>query len=215
MERTRITFLIVVAALAIPAVAWMRHAAATPVDSSPKASEEVAQVRTELADLREHVEQSRRLAVSAAQGTAAARLEPAAAPTQQAAQAPTELLPPKSAPSDEEVRARLTSHFTSESTDPAWSKPALSLISGHIQAGLPAGSQITSIECHRTMCRVESKHSSLEVYDHFLNDALLFPGGGWAGPIMVQVANPAAGAKDVTSVAFLLREGVDPALYAE
>jgi len=57
------------------------------------------------------------------------------------------------------------------------------------------------------MCRVKAQHSSLDVYNRFVNNALLFPQGGWDGPVMTEIVNP--GAEQVISVAYLFREGED------
>jgi hypothetical protein len=105
----------------------------------------------------------------------------------------------------DEIRLKLSDRFTAEPPDVTWGKPALALLDSHLHAGLPDGSRLVSIECHRTMCRVEAQHSSLDVYHRFVNNALLFPEGGWNGPVMTQIVNP--GQESVSSVAYLLRDG--------
>ena len=43
-------------------------------------------------------------------------------------------------------------------------------------------SKVGSIECRRTVCRVESQHPNLDVYRQFVDNAVLFPHGGGMGP---------------------------------
>lgn len=204
MRRAMVVVAVSLGGLSIPAILWLRRGAARPAAAAAVRTDEneVAQVRAEIADLRERVAATNRIAVSAVQ---VAENEHAVPSEAAAVEPPADPTPSKVALSDEEMRARLSNKFNGEPRDPAWGRPALSLLDGHIRAGLPAGSHITSIECRRTMCRVEAQHKDLEVYQRFVNEALLFPQGGWKGPVMTQIVNP--GSEQVASIAYLLREG--------
>src|SRR5262249_44489959 len=137
-------------------------------------SEEMLKVHAEIANLRARSEATSQVAVSAlrvANGDQRAPKEPREI-RPEVSQDSTGSASQRTAISDDELYTKLERRFSSEAPDPSWSVPASTLLNEHIHAGLPAGSQISSIECHRTMCRVEAQHSSLDIYNRFVSNAL-------------------------------------------
>jgi hypothetical protein len=194
------------AALTLPLIVLLRTTACHEAAGSPTSSGDVAKLHAELASLRERVDASGRSAALAVRMAAAG--PPAAEPSagsEAAPPVPAEPARPKFTMTSEEIRLKLSDRFTSDPPDVTWAKPALALLDSHLHAGLPEGSRLVSIECHRTMCRIEAQHSNLDVYHRFVNNALLFPEGGWNGPVVTQIVNP--GQEPVSSVAYLLRDG--------
>jgi hypothetical protein len=171
---------------------------------------EMMRLRAELGTLKESVQVSERFSRVAVQ---TASLKPAGAfePALEATKAEHERGPDKSKPAgrplaDWEVTDRLDRRLRGEAPDPNWSKPTQKLITDHVKQGLPAESQVVSIECGRTLCRVESRHPDLKVYKRFVDDALLFPQGGWEGPIMTAITGRDP---NVKSNSYLFRTAAD------
>jgi len=194
-------------------VLFWRYGVRAPdgVKAAAAPAAEVATVRAGLETSRAQVAGAERVAVFAAQAVAseqATHNDAALVVPPEAALEPTPVTSTVHT-SAEEVRVTLDSRFGTESSDPKWSRATSVLIDSHIHSGLPGGSQVTSVECHTTLCRVESKHANLTGYRKFVDEALLFPKGGWSGPIITQILNPGAPDKEVVSVAYLLREGQD------
>jgi hypothetical protein len=204
MIMSRIILLGGAAALALLLVVLLRVTTSREAAGSSSDSVELARLHDELAGLRERVAASGRSATLAMRMAAdrPAPAEPAAAPEHSAASEPAG---PKPVMTGAEIRARLSDRFSTEQPDLTWSKPALALLDSHLHAGLPEGSHLVSLECHRTMCRVEAQHRSMSVYDDFVHNAFVFRDGGWQGPSMTQIVN--RGPDEVTSVGYLLREG--------
>jgi len=171
--------------------------------TSQNSTDEVAQLRAEVADLRQSAAVSNGALLAAAKDLRQAPANPQEKQIEQVVD-PDQ---PKEQPSDVEVRAKLDGQFNSQRADPSWSKQTTTLLNNHISQGIPSGSKVVSIECKSSMCRVESKHNDVATYQKYVNEALLFPQGGWDGPLMTQITNP--GVEPVTSVAYLLRDGED------
>jgi len=202
------------AALAVLLAVLLRATTSPEAAGAAASNGELAKLHQELADLRERVNTSDRSAALAIKLAAAApAVADSAAASESEPSAAVEQARPKFTLTREEMRSRLNERFTAERADLGWSKPAQALIDRHLQAGLPDGSHLLSVDCRRTMCRVEAQHSNLEVYHRFVDKALLFRGGGWNGPVMTGILNP--GDAQVNSVAYLLRDGADFASLLE
>jgi hypothetical protein len=197
------------AALVISVVALV-GATRTGDTPAPAASTEITGLHAELAGLRQRVDASDRSATTAMRLALATPQAGSAAPNAAVSAEPAR---PVYTATAAQIDARLTNRFGHEPADAAWSRPAQALLDSHIRAGLPDGSRVVSLECRQTMCRVESEHTSLAIYARFVNEALLFPTGGWNGPVMTQILSQAG--PQITSVAYLLRDGEDFAPYLE
>ena len=172
----------------------------------PSGSNDVAQLRAELEELKQSVKVSEGFARAAVQSVAPIRAVDQKSARSVAEGEPSPGAAPTSGPDDREITRRLEQRFADEKTDPGWSKPSQQIITTHVHQGIPPESKVKSIECRRTMCRVESQHPSFDVYKKFLDEALLFPHGGWDGPVMTSVLSRSP---EVKAVGYLFRAGED------
>ena len=67
---------------------------------------------------------------------------------------------------------------------------------------------LASVECSRTMCRVESDHADMASFRGFAEDSLLGSEGGlWNGAVFTSVVEGREDGGPVTAVTFVAREG--------
>jgi hypothetical protein len=170
----------------------------------PHGSDEIARMRAELNDLKQSVRVSEGFARAAVQSVAPSRaVDPRGRPVTPEGE-PRPGATGRRGPDENEISKRLERRFADEKPDPAWSKGAQSLITEHVQKGVPPESKVGSIECRRTVCRVQSQHPNLDVYKKFVDDAVLFPHGGWNGPVMTSIVSRQP---EIKAYAYLFREG--------
>jgi hypothetical protein len=109
----------------------------------------------------------------------------------------------------DELRAQLEASFVG---DPpvAPSQDRASGLEKRVRAVIPAGSSVRSLECRRSLCRIETMHPSLEEFRDFVQRgylALDFATRVSNGPVFVGLlASPVEG-QPVFGVAFLGRDG--------
>lgn len=105
-----------------------------------------------------------------------------------------------------EYGARCASALHAEAPDEGWAKGAGQLIKKRLAPVLTkTNSELSSIECRRSMCRIESKHGSLKDRDAYLKKGLADPSTKiWNGDVFVP---PAEKGHELMSVAFIAREG--------
>ena len=71
------------------------------------------------------------------------------------------------------MAARLDAVFAAEQTDAAWAARTRSRIADQVAAVAPATSEMRSLECHASFCRLETVHESIATYRTFLERAFL------------------------------------------
>lgn len=218
--------------LAIGAVLALSVAIGSVVSSSGRAEqvdalrEKVDSLATRLQSAQEEIKASRAAppasrgpsepgARSDARGAAAAA--PAAAPVSErslgdgeertereaAARAPT-------APTPQEVVAHFEeAFFTSPNRDPAWAKEAQTAAVSKLREILPQSSQMRAVECHSTMCRIETVHDDVETYRQFAQRVVFDSASRpWNGAVFAGVLEDGKPSDErVTTVMYIAREG--------
>jgi hypothetical protein len=175
----------------------------------PHEPDEVARMRAELEELKQSVKVSESFARVAVQSVATNHATPVDSKREHVSEErePAREAPPRRrAPDENEIAKRLEQRFSDEKPDPSWSPASQRLITEHVRQGIPTESRVRSIECRRTVCRVESQHPSMDVYKKFVDDALLFPQGGWDGPVMTSILSRSP---EVKALGYLFRPGED------
>lgn len=133
----------------------------------------------------------------------ASRAAPAAEPADDEA-APA--APPQ--PSPAAMRDRIGVAFDAERVDTAWNSGELARLEKVIPALLPPGSQIRRVECHSTMCRIESSHAGLDQFGDFVQRAFMSGASrvNQSGFFAGLLADPQPG-QPLLTVAYLARKG--------
>jgi hypothetical protein len=174
-------------------------------ESTRGGSDEMARLRAEIDELKQSVKVSEGFARAAVQSVTPLRAESKSGPGTPESES-RQRGTGASGPDEQEITRRLERRFEDEKPDPSWSKASQRLVTEHVHRGVPPESKVQAIECRRTMCRVESQHPTFEVYKKFVDDALLFPDGGWDGPVMISITSRHP---DVKAIGYLFREGED------
>jgi hypothetical protein len=115
---------------------------------------------------------------------------------------------PRPTPSSQEFRDRFQAFFRSEAVDSSWNWIAADAVTKGVQAVLPAGSTIRSVECRGTLCRIETSHADVEAFRTWAHNAFLKRETrvGTSGFFASVVGEPNPG-NPVVAVAYLAREG--------
>jgi hypothetical protein len=180
---------------------------------------EVDRLQAKMASLTEAQEAAQRRA--AAEGAARKRPMVAAAP---AVAAPVTAAPDQEAAAAQpagkesarrplevgEVRDRFEDRFAHERPDAAWSGNAQTAVQAKLAPKLPATSELTSVECRASLCRVETVHASLATYRQFLDASFVVPDGQpWKGSVF---STPLGERPDgrTAFVTYLMREPEEP-----
>lgn len=133
---------------------------------------------------------------------------PEEAPSAQAEAAPTSSpTAPAAAIEPVEVQARLDAKFTDERSDAAWAVTSQRLVTTKLSAVLPPASELRSVECRASMCKIESRHEDAVRYRQFAQSAFSDPETeAWnAGFFSTATLEP--GSSRVIAVAYVAREG--------
>ena len=132
----------------------------------------------------------------------------ASAPTADEPAAPEAAAAAPPQPSPAAMRDRIGTAFEAERVDTAWNSGELARLEKAIPALLPPGSQIRRVECHSTMCRIESSHAGLDQFGDFVQRAFMSGAGrvNQSGFFAGLLADPQPGQPLVT-VAYLARQG--------
>lgn len=75
-----------------------------------------------------------------------------------------------------ELRNHFAALFTEEPIDPVWAPERKSTLSSRLQSALPSASILKGVECHSSLCRVETVHQDVAGYQAFLDSAFRDPG---------------------------------------
>jgi hypothetical protein len=123
--------------------------------------------------------------------------------TIEAATAPERALPVESAV----LRERMDQRFADERTDPSWAVDARQRAQSRLAAVLPATSEVRSIECRATMCRIESVHADLGEYQQFVREGFVNADTQvWNGGFLALRKEPSVDGK-LATVVYVARDG--------
>jgi hypothetical protein len=107
----------------------------------------------------------------------------------------------------EEAQDRLDTFFLEERTDASGGQEARQVIHGRIDAVLPERSSLLAVDCHASLCRIETMHTTLEDFQEFVRSGFMAPETRlWNGGFFASVVGESAGG-EVTTVAYLARDG--------
>lgn len=96
--------------------------------------------------------------------------------------------------------------FASERMDSSWSTSAASQVKTALSAHLPEGTVIGSVECHTTLCSIETQHKGNEAYHMFVRATLTGELQGlWASNWSATITQEDA--DGVSAQVFIAREG--------
>jgi hypothetical protein len=213
MTRQRILRVAVVAAVAA-AFGWMvlRDEPRAPDGQASETRKELAALREELDGLRAGNQVTRAALARVATGpdrSAAAATAPRGEPAAGEPEAPAAK---QRMPEPPELAAQLDGKFAAQDSDPAWSRDAARQADDALGSTLPAGTTLGRVECHASLCRVESFHVSREAFRSFVDASFLSRDRKlWNGAsTSVVIESSDAGLK---AVSFIVREGSEfPAL---
>lgn len=116
-----------------------------------------------------------------------------------------EAAPP--APEPAELKSRLDTVFASEGADPSWTPEAKRTVGSRLTAVLPETSSVRGVDCHTSMCRIETSHQDMESYKQFVQGAFMSPetriwnAGFFSSPPMPDERG------EMTATVYLAREG--------
>lgn len=202
MQSARTLVLLAVTLGAVTAAVLMRSRSAPEDggrvgarDAEQSSAAELQRVRQEVAEAKRATDSLRKLVGGIAREQGAVPEGPEA-PTPAAASA-------EPAPSREEELTFIQSEFAAESGDPGWN-PSRAL-QGQLSTVLPHGSALRSVDCRRSMCRVETSHRSLKDFNSFSNDFMMarLTSPVVSGAIAFDVREPTRDGEEVVAVAYL------------
>lgn len=114
---------------------------------------------------------------------------------------------PPPAPTQRELQARLERVVYSEGADPAWSSQAEQKARTGIQQLLPQSSQLESVHCSASLCRIEITHPSHEELQRFNEQVLFAPQPALWNGAAATALSPDSREGQLISVLYLSREG--------
>ena len=128
------------------------------------------------------------------------------------AMAPAPALPPSLATAQPESapRERIARAFSSEKSDPTWAQQAQRTAEARLRRNLPAGVTLRAVECRTSLCRIETTHENMDVYQRFVEmafmkmDTQVWNGASFSTPVE---ADGAERGFPVAIVSYLAREG--------
>ncbi|WP_415829619.1 hypothetical protein, partial [Corallococcus exiguus] len=121
----------------------------------------------------------------------------------------TVVTPTPSSVSTEQVRQRLEDYFGDESFDTAWARSAEQQAKDGVRAALPVPSQLRSVECRASLCRIETEHGDSEQSLTFVRTAFMDPERQVWNAAFVTVRGADSTDDHIVTVTYLAREGVD------
>lgn len=144
---------------------------------------ELAEIRAHMSSLSTSVEEAREAANRPAPVLRAPVLpapQPVAEPEDErdngeAPEREAQDAPPPPGPEPAQMKAELETTFASERTDPTWSSEAQREARARITAALPETSTLRDVDCHASLCRIETSHADLMSYQRFVQGAFMNP----------------------------------------
>jgi hypothetical protein len=101
--------------------------------------------------------------------------------------------------------------FDSESVDPSWRPEAE--VRSTLRELLPAGVSLRSVDCRRSLCRVETSHPNAESQRAYVQ-AVAMPsptqGNRPFDGALFDEGTPSPGGHEVRSITYLMRPGFEP-----
>jgi len=125
-------------------------------------------------------------------------------------QTPSTTSTPAAKPKDaSEMREALENAFRTEGTDAEWGDGAKRLATDRLRTAVPAGSEVRKVDCHTSMCRIETAHPDRSHYERFVRSAFMDPASSlWnAEAYSSFVGDHARSAESLLVVSYLAREG--------
>jgi hypothetical protein len=108
------------------------------------------------------------------------------------------------------VRDHIERVFSDEKPDPAWARSTEHSVESRLRRSLPAGATLHSVECHASLCRIETAHENLDEYQAFIEQTFmkvetqLWNGASYSTPTEDGAAERGF---PVAIVSYLAREG--------
>jgi len=177
-------------------------------DGSAASRADLRRMQSELERLRSDLASAeRRIAVLEIVTPEPGAASPATAASPAAADGPGEAANADEGSSDEHQRAAIAHAFDAEADDPSWNPDAE--IQGVVQASLPAGSTVRSLQCRSSLCRVETSHPDQPAQAAYVS-SLSIPRPGSTRPfkgVRFDAAERSADGRELRSVTYLVRRG--------
>jgi hypothetical protein len=183
------TLLVAFAALAIAGYALLNQAATAPPEPSAREPQRTVTEPTTTPIVRRSIRPDTRGPRAAAEVPPAINAPPVVAP-----------------PSTTEIAKHLAGVFAAERAEDA--RVRARPLEANLQALLPTGSSIQSVECRGTLCRVELRHASLDAHQQLVQRAFRDPVIA-SGPLFVTLLDELAPGTTgpVSAIAYLGAEG--------
>lgn len=106
----------------------------------------------------------------------------------------------------EEMQTGLDRMFYAAPRDRSWGAEAEGTLGNALHRTISGGSQVESINCNGSLCRIETTHASTGDYHKFVEGSLNGPEAGlWNGAAFSSVVHDERG--ELTVVSFVAREG--------
>jgi hypothetical protein len=113
---------------------------------------------------------------------------------------------PTHAPDVPELAAQIDGKFAQETVDPGWSTGAERQLRQALESTSSPGTTLASVSCRRSLCRVESLHTSLEAFQQYVQSSYLADDRPlWNGAFTALVTEQSE--TRVRAVSFIAKEG--------
>lgn len=113
---------------------------------------------------------------------------------------------PPRMPEGAEIAAQIDGKFAQEPVDPGWSSGAERQLRQALESKPSPGTTLASVSCRRSLCRVESLHTSLEAFHNYIDSSYMAEGRlPWNGAVTAMVIEQSE--TRVKAVSFIAKEG--------
>jgi hypothetical protein len=109
-----------------------------------------------------------------------------------------------------EIRDHLETSFATEQVDASWARTAERTAESRIKNVLTQGTSLRSVECHSSMCRIETGHQNVDDFQSFVSQAFVKPESRmWNAPMFLTPLDEKAAEHGgpLVIVAYVAREG--------
>jgi hypothetical protein len=116
--------------------------------------------------------------------------------------------PKQPQPTMDDMQTGLDRVFYSAPRDRSWGAEAEGTVRNALKRTMPEGSQMESLNCTASLCRIETTHASPGDYQKFVEASITGPESGlWNGAAFSSVVRDDRG--ELTVVSFIAREGTE------